>query len=166
MESIMELPAWLVPVQHDQKFPRTKDHKEITRITYEALFERVVENMEVGVTASSTVKNDPRNVDLGNFMGWVRKDPERLSRFEEAKKNGMLILGDRLLEIVEDTESMEDVQRTKLRVDTLKWVMQSWDKRYRTSEKSDMAQSGQVTVVISQVESPYRQIESGVTIDG
>ena len=133
-------------------------------MTYESIFERVVENLEIGVTASTTVKNDPRGIDLGNFVSWVRRDPTRFRRFEEAKQNGMLILGDKLMEIVEDNESPEDVQRTKLRVDTLKWIMQSWDKRYRSNEKMETAQSGTININITGVESPYKQI--GNVIDG
>ncbi len=165
------LPDWLRPTddqisEQDMKFPRTKDHKEIQRITFESIFERVIESLEAGRPASQTIKEDPRGVDVGRFMAWVRRDAQRFDRFQEAKKNGMLILEDRLMETVDDTESMEDVQRTKLRVDTIKFVLQSWDRRYKSNEKAESNNGGPINITITGVTSPYNQIESGVTVDG
>ncbi len=167
------LPDWLRPTDEqlliqDQKFPMTKDHKELRRILYESVFERVVECLEAGNPVSRTLREDPREIDVGQFMAWVRRDAERFKRFEEAKRNGMLILEDKLLEIADGEESTEDVQRSKLRADTIKFIMQSWDKRYKTDNKETGNQfAGGVTIVIGEVESPYKReslvIENGST---
>jgi hypothetical protein len=97
-------------------------------------------------------------------MAWVRRDSERFKRFEDAKRNGMMILEDKLLEIADGEDSTEDVQRSKLRADTIKFIMQSWDKRYKPNEKeTSNGFSGGVTIVIGEVESPYKPlvIENG-----
>ncbi len=160
METTTRIPDWLTCLPEDDpvpRYPRTKDEREVERIAFESVFERVIEGLEAGETPSKTIRSDPRSIDIGRFMGWVRRDPVKLKRFEEAKENGMLILEDRLMEIAEGAESMEDVQRSKFRADTIKWVMQSWARKRYGNDNSVQSSpfSGGVTVVIGEVKSPY-----------
>ena len=129
------LPDWLtsLPPTDDMlpRFPTTPDQRELERMTFLAIFERVVEGLAEGKRPSHIVKDDPRQVDFGKFMAWVRRDPERNTRFEEAKSSGMIVLEDKMLDRAEGIDSMEDVSRSKLVVDSIRFVLQSWDrKRY------------------------------------
>lgn len=163
MDSITEvLPDWLRTADTPlPKFPSTKEHRELREVVFDSIFERVLEALEAGEPASRTIKSDPRQIDVGQFMAWVRRDTERFQKFQEAKQNGMLILEDKLIEIAEGAESTEDVQRSKLRADTIKWVMQSWDKRYKSDSKNDSNQfGGVINITISDVDSPYLKRES------
>ena len=157
------LPDWLVDTSAPDPLPRyptTKEARELQESTFLSMFERVIEGVEVGVTVTSIVRDDPRQIDLAKFMSWVRRDPERMKRFEEAKENGMLLLEDKLMEVADGTDSAEDVQRSKLRADTLRWIMQSWNRRrYGRDDDKSPSFSGGVTVVIGNVESPYLKRE-------
>jgi len=134
------LPEWLTALPPDDyRFPVTKEHRELEQITFECVFERVIEGVEAGETVTSVIKAYPVPVDMGKFMRWVRKDSTRSELFEDAKQNGMLIMEDKLVGIADGEEnSMEDVQRSKLRADTYKWIMQAWNrKRYGDKQQID-----------------------------
>lgn len=166
-EQELELPAWLVPNTHDQKFPRTKDHRDLTRMLYESMFERVLDGLESGELAIDIVQNDPREIDYGKFMSWINRDPERKNRFLDAKKNATPIWQEKALIIAMGKNGLEDVQRSKLAVDTIWKSMQVDDReRYGSDKNSNGNGDKTVNITISQVESPYKQIATGVTIDG
>lgn len=168
METETTLPDWLtsLPPTDDMlpRYPITKDQRELEQMTFLALFERVVEGLEAGNPVSRIVRDDPRQVDLGRFMGWIRRDSTRQSRFDEAKINGMLVLEDKLLEIAEGADSVEDVTRSKLKVDTIKFIMQSWNKRrYGQEKETSHAFTGGINIVIGEVQTPQL---TGTTYDG
>ena len=166
MEQELELPAWLVPDQHDQKFPRTKEHRDLTNMMYESLFERVLEALEEGEDFSDVVKSDPRPISSSKFRAWIRNNPERQKQFDEAELNGTRVLEDRMLSAAKGSDSIEDVQRSKLYVDTIWKILQIRNRRRYGVEKDSASADKTINITISQVESPYKQITSGVTIDG
>lgn len=164
MDTKIELPDWLEVADEAKdlpKYPRSKDDREIQESTFNAVFERVIEGVEAGRLATHIVREDPRNIDFSRFMSWVRRNPERLKRFEAAKENGMMIIEDMLIDIAagDPDKPPEDVQRSKLRVDTLWKIMQAWNrKRYGNDNSNAGSQfAGGVTIVIGEVQSPYAQ---------
>ena len=166
MDTELDLPSWLVPSEHEQNFPRTKEHREVTHMMYEALFERVLEALENGEDFTEVVRNDPRPISSSKFRAWIRNNAERQKRFDEAELNGTRVLEDRMLSAAKGGDSIEDVQRSKLYVETIWKVLQVRNRRRYGVEKDAATADKVVNITISQVESPYKQIATGVTIDG
>lgn len=160
------LPDWLTihPPGEDKvpRFPRTKDDRELQDLVFSSVFELVLDALEGGESASMVVRRDPRKIDLGRFMAWVRKDTERQKRFDAAEQNGTRIIEDALVDIAQGDPNSppEDVQRSKLRIDTLWKVLQVRNrKRYGADAEKANQFSGGITVVIGSVESPYAKRE-------
>ena len=123
-------------------------------ITYEALFERVLEAVMEGESIGEVVKKDPRNVSYGNFLAWIKRDPQREKRYNEARKVGADAVMEKMKEIA-DGDGMEDVQRSKLRVDVRKMEIQAWNReRYGDGETRGGNVSGGITIVIGSVKPP------------
>lgn len=135
------------------RYPVTKEHRAAQEIVFESLFERVIEGLEAGITPSETLRLDPRGVDRGRFFSWMRRDSEREKRFDKAKEVGTLVMEDMMMERI-NSDSLEDVQRTKLAIDTLKWLMQVNNrKRYRVEKEAPNSfADGGVTIVIGDVQ--------------
>ena len=154
-----DIPEWLRPTDDEvlsTKFPTTSAHREIQRIAYESIFERVLEGAMEGESIKSLVKTDPRNVSYGQFMAWVERNPERLKQYEQAKKIGThAVLED--MKDISDGNGLEDVNRSKLRIDVRKIELQSWNKERYGNEKdaANTFGAGGITIVISEVKSPY-----------
>lgn len=137
MNTMTDIPSWLMPVE-DPRYPRSKEHREVEEINFACVFERILEGLEEGKLITHMVKQYPVPIDMGKLLRWVRKDPERFQRFEEAKQNGMIVKEEELLSIAQGETGLEDVQRSKLQVDSIKWVMQAWDrKRYGDKQQID-----------------------------
>lgn len=148
-----EIPHWLKPMDLNDAYPVTKDHREIQRIAFESVFERVIEGVEAGIPPSQTLKEDPRNIDKGKFYSWMNRDPDRKKRFDDAKVIGALVMEDMLLERI-NGDSLEDVQRAKLAVDTLKWLMQVNNRKRYGADKENTTSfaDGGITIVIGDVQ--------------
>lgn len=126
------LPDWLVTTAQDDpvpKYPRTQIERDLERTTFECLFERVLESVTEGRSAKHTVESDPRGVSYGRFMLWVNRDPERVERFEEAQKVSAEVMVEDMLMIADGADSLEDVQRSQLRVNVRKFRAQSYNRK-------------------------------------
>ncbi len=147
----MELPDWLKV--EDDRYPVSPDRREIQRILFESIFERVLEGVEAGITPTETIKSDPRDINRGKFFNWVNSNPERKERLRAAKEIGTLVMEDMLMERI-NGESLEDVQRSKLAVDTLKWLMQVNNRKRYGAEKEtgNTFADGGITIVIGDVQ--------------
>ena len=104
--------------------------------------------MAGGQPLSQLVREDPRNLSYASVLNWIHKDEKRQKMYYEAQALGAEAVADELLYIADGTgDSMEDVQRSKLRVDTRKWLLEVWNRK-RFGKDKDAAGSGGVTVVV------------------
>jgi hypothetical protein len=72
-------------------------------------------------------------------MRWVKKNPERQSRFEEAQEIASELLVYQSDAIAEGSESMEDIERSKLRLKQNEFKIKAWNrKRYGDSKQVDL----------------------------
>jgi hypothetical protein len=169
--AVPTLPNWLTAHESSMdktRFPVTKEHLEMERLTFEAVFETVLDRIVEGQPILSYLKEDPREVDYPRFLRWIRKDPERVARYEEAQEIGTEALLEKMDEIAEGTQSPEDIERSKLRLAQYKFKVQAWNKRRYGGEKEQATSFGMggVTINISQVESPYEKVINPKVIDG
>jgi hypothetical protein len=145
----LDLPDWLTaPVDELPKFPRTKVEREVEHLTFEALFERVLEGITEGRSAKGIVEDDPRNITYGRFYQWIRKDPERLRRYEEAQEASAEILLEEMQQIADgEGDIPEDVQRSNLRINVRKFRVQAYNrKRYGDKQVVDVTNNTTVSI--------------------
>jgi hypothetical protein len=64
------------------------------------------------------------------------KDEQRRTRYYAAQQAGAEIIFEEMIDIADAENSFEDVQRSKLRIDTRKWVLGIHDKK-RFGDKSN-----------------------------
>jgi hypothetical protein len=124
--------------------------KELLDATFTAMFERVLSELSRGRSLKSVVGEDMREIDYDAFWQWIKRDPQRMERYKEAKEIRAEWWAGRIVEIAEAEDSAEDVARSKLKIDTYKWLMQA-DSR-RTYGESKQVEINQSISVISALE--------------
>ncbi len=132
-----DVPEWLIPV------PDTVTLPLVPISTNEVAFESLIEQMETtGITLAEFCREHHTAPVAANFRAWVMRDPKRRERYEQAKLTLVSMVEDEMLRIADASDApMEDVQRSKLRIDTRKWWLAIQDpKRY--SNKSETIHSG------------------------
>ena len=78
--------------------------------------------------------------DPGKYMRWIMASPARKSRYYEARETATELMGDHLMSIAEGKDNpLEDVTRSTLRVNTLKWIMSRHNvRRYGDTKTLDI----------------------------
>jgi hypothetical protein len=182
MTDTSDLPKWLTShmkeLNHaldnnldppDPRFPRTKEERELRNHNLECLFERALPMIAEGQTMKVILALDHNNFSTGEVMQWIRANPQRSNRYNEARKIGAEVIEDEMIAIADAENSIEDVQRSTLRINTRKWVLEKNHKeRYGADPSPTNPFAGGITVVIGEVKSPYRQLpeKEGNTYDG
>ena len=145
-----ETPPWLaqlvqIPAQSDPQFPTPA---EIARIkqqdqldTFEALFEPAINALSGGTSITKFLSMDHRQPHPGQFMRWLKADPDRYRQYLYARDIAAELISNDIIGIADGTDNpLEDVARSKLRVDARK-VMMSFDnkERFTTTTKIDVS---------------------------
>ena len=177
------LPSWLAPtaqhqvdhtVEHplDQSLappivPATlidpKERKRLSRelldATFHAMFERVLTEITRGRTLKSIVSEDLREIDYAAFWQWIKRDSRRHERYKEAKELRTEWWAGRIIEIAEGTAddtsaALDDVARSKLQIDTYKWLMGADNRRtYGETRQIEVSTSISITAALEQARS-------------
>lgn len=123
-----DLPDWLAaPIAPT---PRQSGEKRALLFEqYEAVFPRILEKMYSGSTMQAAIRDDFRDIDAGSLMRWIKKDPERANLYKEAKEIRTEAWAGKLIDHAIGADVTEDVQRSKLVVDTYKWLMAADNRR-------------------------------------
>lgn len=147
------LPDWLTAYSDPTaltklvKFPRTVAHVELELMTFEAAFESVLDEIVAGRSVTEFIQNDPRGIDYGRFLRWIKKDKSRTQRYEEAQEIGTEALLERMDRIAEGTDNLEDIERSKLRLAQYKFKVQAWNKRrYGDSKQIDITSTSTIDI--------------------
>ncbi len=104
-----------------------------------------------------TACKDKKMPDAATVFAWMHKHPEFLKQYEEAKHEAADALAEEILDIADDATNdwmevetskgtkmvlnTEHVQRSRLRIDTRKWIMAKM-KPKRYGEKVDVTTNG------------------------
>jgi hypothetical protein len=151
------VPDWLTtlaqPTQAVQA-QRRRVTKELLLTTFEQTFERVLTEMAKGRTLKSVIVEDVRDLDYDAFWRWIRQDSMRYERYKEAKELRTEWWAGRIIEIAEAEDSIEDVARSKLKIDTYKWLMGADNrKQYGESRQIEVNQSISIISALQQANS-------------
>ena len=106
---------------------------------FTTFFETVLEEAANGIPLTQIINNDPRDFDYDKIRSWIMADPTRTAQYYEAQRRGAGAIEDELITIADGTLSPEEVARSKLRIDTRKFVLATWDrKRYAETKQLDI----------------------------
>ena len=169
------LPHWLAPTAHQQHIDPTVDpslvppivptalldpqerrrlSRELLDATFEAMFERVLTEITRGRTLKSIVADDLRDIDYDAFWRWIKRDSRRHDRYKEAKELRTEWWAGRIVEIAEADDALEDVARSKLKIDTYKWLMGADNRKtYGESKQIELSTSISITAALEQARS-------------
>jgi len=137
-----------------QDSPAREQRMELVRqmrhAEFEAAFETTLDKLTQGMSLNRIIKSDFRELDGGKFMSWIKKDQKRLARYYEALEIGAEILASQVPEIAEGIGDdgnpvMEDFNRSKLRIDSIKWQV-GYMNRKRFGETKTLEVVGNISV--------------------
>lgn len=126
----VELPSWMLApsaaptpqLAQPPLDPAAPAHLKLRQ--YEIIFPSVLDRLAEGYTLAKIFEQDHRHLSAGIFLRWVNKDPQRVQMYKEAKELRSEMWSSKLIDIAEATENpLEDVARSKLKVDTYKFLM-------------------------------------------
>lgn len=139
------------------KYPRTAEELTLMEITHENFMIAALDRIALGHPLKDIIEDDPRGISMVEFIRWVRKDKERLAQWREAEEIAAEVLIMQTLGIAEGRDSMEDTNRSTLRVQNNWRVAAAYSpKRFgKDTAAVGNAGSGGVTINIGMVESPY-----------
>ena len=147
------LPTWLSAP--DIEVPDNTKNQRLTRELllqqYEHIFMRMIDQIAKGESFHRLVAEDARNLDYNDFYRWIKKDPKRYELFKEAQELRTEFHAQEILRIADAEDSMEDVNRSRLKIETRKWLMGVHNKkRYGETKTIEMNTSISITDALAQ----------------
>lgn len=156
----VELPEWLsvetsiapvATIPANQKITL----RELEQTTYGNLFEHALVEIEQGQPLSAIIEKDNRDINYGAFMRWIHKDPIRRARYYESQEIGAEFVAGDMLKIADAENSLEDVQRSTLRINTRKYLLGVWNRR-RFGEIKQLEHTGAISITQALVDARAR----------
>lgn len=151
----MDLPDWL-SAGDPPKVPTSSEARGLTLAQFDMVLPRVLELVYEGSTLASAIKELPIPIHAGAFLRWLKRNPEKYELYREAKEIRTEAWAGRIVECAEGLnsngeESMDDVARSKLKIDTYKWLMQSDNRRqYGDVKQVEFGGSISITAALAQ----------------
>lgn len=115
----LELPQWLKPLSvHEVADLRRQNMLATFELALDTVLCRMVDQ---GCSLAESVKQDHRDFPYSQFLGWIMRDEGRKARYHEAQALAAEVVFDQLTSIADAEDTIEDVQRSTLKVNTRKW---------------------------------------------
>jgi len=124
------LPDWLTaPEPSEPSEPSEPPKPPKPEDKFEAAFDDVIDRMYEGYHFMAAVEEHPLQMEPGAFLRWVRKDPERTAKYEEAKIARTEVWSGFVLKHALGTDTINDVARDSLIVSQYRWLMECENRR-------------------------------------
>ena len=147
----MELPSWMTQVPTTSVEPSQAPKKELLEKQFEIFFETILDKISRGINLKEILRDDQRDFDYTQLLRWIHRDPQRKSRYYEAQEIGSEMIAAEILEIADAVDNMEDVQRSKLRIDSRQFLIKTWNrKRYGDVKTLEVNQNISITAALEQ----------------
>jgi hypothetical protein len=160
----LPLPTWLSAPDPDDAGP-SRLTKQLLKSQYEHIFMRVLTEMARGHSLVSILKSDDRDIDYNDFYRWLKRDPERMALFQEAQELRTEFFAGEIIEIA-DGDSLEDVHRSRLRIETRRWLMGMHNKkRYGETKTIEMNTNISITDALAQAQQRVINMEVEEIVD-
>lgn len=170
------LPEWLAPSEPRAEQRSIVDlaremrdarlaQKQLDEIVFESLFDEFLDRVrENGLGVGQLFTNDPREPDYKRFVAWVMRDDRRRTLYYEAKEIGAEVLELEIPMIADASDTLEDVNRSTLRVNSRKWLLGVWNRK-RFGETRQIEQN--VTIDLSgAMQQAQERLDRARTVDG
>lgn len=160
-EQQLELPDWLDPSPPTRTLAKSPaEVKALVLFQYEQVFMMAIDSIAHGKSLSQVLRDDQRDIDYNDFYRWIKKDPARKQLFDEAQELRTEFMAGEIIEIADADDSLEDVNRSKLKIDTRKWLMGAHNKKYKTSTTVEM--TGGISITDALAAAQARVIDAEV----
>jgi hypothetical protein len=168
---ILPLPDWLTerqpnsPTKPDSPLA-SSEQKALLFTQYELFFPRILESLYEGATLKNAIRALPVEVAPGAFMAWLKKDARRAELYKEAKELRTEAWEGKILEhatgMDEDGDVLpEDIARSRLIVDTYKWLMGADNrKQYGDTKTIEMSTTISITTALAQAHGRIIDVEA------
>lgn len=114
------------------------------------VFETMLNRVRDGTPLRTALAEDPRRINVGDFMSWVMSSPQRRERYHEAQEVAAEIVAADLIPIADGENSLEDVSRSALRVATRRDLLKVWSrKRYGDVKQLDVKTEASFTFTLT-----------------
>lgn len=123
------LPHWMQPPKLHTGEPYT-----------EAVLEEVMDRVRDGQTLTSICEDTYYMPDVKKLRRYIHANPELLAEYRHNQEIGAEKVEDEMIEIADaEHNSLEDVQRSTLKINTRKWLLGIWNRsRYGDTKQIDV----------------------------
>ncbi len=125
---------------------------------------KILEGISHGHTLKSIV-DDGLGVDYNQLLRWIHKNEARKAEYYQAREIGAEVIADDLIEISDGVDSMEDVARSSLRIQTRKWLLGVWN-RGRYGDIKQIEQNVTIDISEAMERAQQRALKRGNVIEG
>lgn len=153
-------PSWLIS---PEPAPPTLSvaGKALVFQQFEMVFQRTLDLLSSGYTLNAAIRELPIEIDTGAFLRWIKRDPARHESYKEAKEIRTEAWAGKLMEYAEAADTAEDVHRSRLKVDALKWLMAA-DNRRTYGDVKQVEFGGSISITAALAAAQQRVIEAEV----
>jgi hypothetical protein len=130
---------------------------------YEHSLDTVLAHIARGNPLTAALEDYPFNFEYGKYMAWLLRDEDRKRRYYEAQEIGAEVVAQQMLSIADAEDSVEDVARSTLRINTRKWLLGVWSRK-RFGEVKQIEQNVTIDLSSAMAEAQAR-VEAARTID-
>ena len=156
----------LLALSDEPVLPMSPEQKRLSIVQFAAVYPRVMEMVTSGHTLTSALRELPIDLDNGAFLRWLNKDPLRVSDYKEAKELRAETWVGRMIDHASASDTMEDVARSKLIVDTYKWVVAADNRRtYGETKQIDIGGTISITSALEQANARITQVIDGEILE-
>lgn len=164
--AIPVIPDWLIDEQSVMK-RTSKEIRELTNKQYEIAFESVLVQMADGTELAALLRDYHTPIDYSRFLAWIFADKQRKQRYYDMQAIGAEAVSGQIIDIADATnDSMEDVQRSKLRIDARFRLLAVRDRKRFGDVKQLDVNMNQTVDIKGLLEQREKQLMNGITIDG
>ena len=153
-QTATSIPAWLQALEPTEPKPISPLELALLRKqdmldTFEKIFDPAMEALADGTSIVKFLQSDHRALSAGRFMRWIMDDPQRYRAYLRSHEVAMELISNDLIPIADGKDDpMEDVARSKLRVDARKLMMGFNAKdRFTTTTKVDVTGHQSISLV-------------------
>ena len=133
-----------------------------------ACVDYILEMLSGGVSLSSILRDDPALPRMGELMGFLRRNTEWWEKYLDARAAQAEVFREKMEEAADPTgDSISDVQRDRLKVDTYKWLMSVSNRDlYGDKKQIDVNQKLDLSAAMQAAEKRVETMQRGVTLEG
>ena len=127
-----ELPPWMQAAAVVLKKESLSLHRELEKQSFEIAYDTMLEDVASGGTLTDFCRRYHTPLSHTRYRAWLLRDPKRADEFAKAQQLGARAIEDDLIRISDGVNpdgsaSIEDVTRSKLKIDTRKFVLRVID---------------------------------------